>query len=278
MRKTTIIKENDFIRSRARNRRFSMNLNYKVLGQGEPVIILHGLFGLLDNWLAFGKQLSSDYTVFLLDLPNHGRSNHIPEMNYQILADTLKEFMENHWIYEAAILGHSMGGKVAMQVALSYPDLVSKLVVFDIAPKKYAPSHDKILMALLDINLDRIQLRSQIEQELLAEIKDPGITSFLTKNIQRTKDGRFDWKLNLEGITNSYRNLLEAPLMTDLEYHKETVFFRGALSPYISMADVDLINTYFPKAVIETIPNAGHWLHVDAFDILLEQVRKFLFS
>ncbi len=257
---------------------FLMKLNYKVLGQGEPVIILHGLFGMLDNWMAFGKQLSSDYTVFLVDLPNHGRSPHIPEMNYQILADALKEFMEDLWIYEAALVGHSMGGKVAMQAALSYSDLVSKLVVFDIAPKKYTPDHDKILMALSNINLNGIELRSQVEEELLAEIKDPGVTSFLAKNIQRTKDGGFEWKLNLESITNSYENILEAPVLTDQEYQKETVFYRGELSPYISTNEDNLILRYFPKAVVETIPNAGHWLHVDAFDILLDKVRKFLSS
>ena len=179
-----------------------IDLNYKEFGLGEPVIILHGLFGTLDNWQTIAKKLSDHFTVFILDLRNHGRSPQTDDdFNYQVLADDLAEFMQDHWIYEARIVGHSMGGKVAMEFALNHPDSVKKLVVIDIAPKDYRSGHDDIFDALIDIDLSTLTDRKEAETYLMNVLNNEVETvQFLLKNLSRqteSEGGGYEWKMNL---------------------------------------------------------------------------------
>ena len=256
-----------------------IDLNYKEFGLGEPVIILHGLFGTLDNWQTIAKKLSEHFTVFILDLRNHGRSPQTDdEFTYQLLADDLAEFMQDHWIYEARIVGHSMGGKVAMQFALNHPDLVKKLVVIDIAPKDYSSGHDNIFDALMDIDLSTLTDRKEAEVYLMDVLNnDVGTVQFLLKNLSRQTEnegGSYEWKMNLPVLHRDYKNILKAP---DGEpFPKPTLFIRGGDSHYIKDSDKSVINEFFPKAELKTIDGAGHWVHAEKPKELMEMLMHFL--
>lgn len=256
-----------------------IDLNYKEFGLGEPVIILHGLFGTLDNWQTIAKKLSEEHTVFILDLRNHGRSPHTDdEFTYQLLADDLAEFMQDHWIYEARIVGHSMGGKVAMQFALNHSDSVKKLAVIDIAPKQYASGHENIFKALYGIDLETLEDRKEAEDYLMQTLNnDYGTVQFLLKNLSRRSDtegGGFEWKMNLDVLHRDYENILRPP--TGTPFMKPTTFIRGAQSDYIKNEDWTQIQTLFPKATLKTIEGAGHWVHADKPKELLHSLTEFL--
>lgn len=256
-----------------------IDLNYKEFGLGEPLIIIHGLFGTLDNWQTIAKKLSEHYTVFILDLRNHGRSPHTDdEFDYTLLADDLAEFMQDHWIYEARIVGHSMGGKVAMQFALNHPDSVKKLAVIDIAPKQYKSGHEDIFKALFGINLETLEDRKEAEEYLMKELhNDYGTVQFLLKNLSRKTDaegGGFEWKMNLDILHRDYENILKSP--TGSPFSKPTIFIRGGESNYIKDSDMGAIHALFPKATLETIEHAGHWVHADKPKELLEHLSYFL--
>ena len=270
-----------------------MELNYKEFGAGEPVIILHGLFGTLDNWQTIAKQLAEEYTVFILDLPDHGRSPHTEGViNYEKMADALAEFLQNHWIYETRLIGHSMGGKLAMQFALSHPDIVKKLVVVDIAPKLYQNGHQDVFNALFAVDLATLTDRKEAETLLMDKLKgDVGTVQFLLKNLTRkssvneediqlslrgTKQegGLFEWKINLQGLFDNYDNILQAPVGEP--FLKPTLFIRGSESPYIEDRDKPFITHLFPNATLETIEGAGHWVHADKPQKLLAALNHFL--
>lgn len=239
-----------------------MELNYKSFGKGDPIIILHGLFGMLDNWQTIAKQLAEQYTVYIVDQRNHGRSPHRPEMNYRLMAEDLKEFMESHWIFKSHIVGHSMGGKTAMQFALDYPDMVDKLVVIDIAPKAYADGHTPIFEALMELDLPKLESRSQADKQLRQRISDYGVRQFLLKNLARSNAGGFRWKMNLPVIYENYDNVLEATV-GDRPFEGRALFVKGSRSPYIQTEDEAQIRKLFPRARIEIVGNAGHWVHAE---------------
>lgn len=251
-----------------------MDLNFKSFGQGDPVIILHGLFGNLDNWQTFAKQLSEHFLVYIVDLRNHGRSPHAEEMNYRAAAEDLREFMESQWIYEASIIGHSMGGKTAMQFAFDYPDMLNRLTVVDIAPKAYRGGHETIFQAMLDLEPTQLESRTEAEEKLARTITDPSIRLFLLKNLSRNKDGGYDWKMNLPVLHRDYPHILSA--VKGEPFTGPSLFIRGERSDYIQDADWPLIQTLFPQAELATVPGAGHWVHAEAPKILLEEVSRFL--
>jgi pimeloyl-ACP methyl ester carboxylesterase len=253
----------------------SPELNYKELGQGHPIVILHGLFGTLDNWQTIAKYLSETYSVYLVDLRNHGRSPHLPDMNYGLMAEDVRQFMESHWLHEAYVMGHSMGGKVAMQLALNNPDMVEKLIVVDIAPKIYTGSHFEIFKALLSLDLAHTSDRAIAEAHLYQFEKDPGVVQFLMKNLSRKKEGGFEWKMNLPVIYQHYADIL-ANVSGDHPFEHPTLFIRGELSGHVKDSDLPDIQRLFPAVVLETIPQAGHWVHADQPAALLERVRAFL--
>lgn len=245
-----------------------MQLNYKSFGQGDPIVILHGLFGTLDNWQTIAKQLAEQYTVYIVDQRNHGRSPHREEMNYPVMAEDLKTFMESHWMYKAHIVGHSMGGKTAMQFALEYPDMVDSLVVIDIAPKIYLDGHTPIFEALLSLDLNTLESRNQADDLLRQRIKDYSVRQFLLKNLIRSKTDGFKWKMNLPVIHNQYPDILQA-VSGDHPFEGPTLFVKGSQSDYILPEDEPEIFALFPNAKIETVRNASHWVHAEAPAALL---------
>lgn len=251
------------------------DLNYKELGQGHPILILHGLFGTLDNWQTIAKYLAEDFSVYMLDLRNHGRSPHLDDMNYALMAEDVRQFMEAHWLHEAYVMGHSMGGKVAMQLALDNPDMVEKLIVVDIAPRTYSGSHYEIFAALLSLDLAHISDRAEAEAHLYQYEKDPGVVQFLMKNLSRKKEGGFEWKMNLPVIHQHYPEIL-ANITGEHPFEHPALFIRGARSRHIQDSDLPEIQRLFPAAQIETIADAGHWVHADQPAALLEQVKRFL--
>lgn len=254
-----------------------INLNHKTFGQGDPIVILHGLFGTLDNWQTLGKQLAENHTVYLVDQRNHGRSPHHDDIDYPSMAEDLLYFLESNWMFKTHLIGHSMGGKVAMQFALLHPDMVDKLVVIDIAPKKYPPGHQQIFDALRSIDLRTIGGRDEADAQLKTGIPDYAVRQFLLKGLTRTKDGHYRWKMNLESLYRNYDNLLAAPEATE-PYEGEALFVRGGASPYVEDEDIGLILDWFPNARVETIAGAGHWVHVDAGEQLVELIRGFVDS
>ncbi len=252
-----------------------MDLNYKEFGQGEPLIILHGLFGTLDNWQTIAKQLAEDYWVFIIDQRNHGKSPHLDELSYPLMAEDLHAFMESQYIPKAHIMGHSMGGKTAMQFALSYPDMVDKLIVVDIAPGENPPGHELIFAGLLSLKLAELSSRTEADDFLKATIKDFGVRQFLLKNLTRNKDGGYRWKMNLPVIHENYQNILAA-IEHDIPFDGESLFIMGALSNYIDESSKSIIEALFPEYQMEVINDAGHWVHADQPAALLAAVRSFL--
>ncbi|MEM8529103.1 MAG: alpha/beta fold hydrolase [Bacteroidota bacterium] len=255
-----------------------IQLNHKSFGQGDAIVILHGLFGTLDNWQTLAKKLAEDYYVFLIDQRNHGRSPHVEGMSYPLMASDLKDFLEQNWIHQAHIIGHSMGGKTAMQFALEYPDIVDKLVVVDIAPKTYLGGHELILSALRNFPVNSVESRKEAEQTLLeAGIEELGIRQFLLKNLTRSKAGGYEWKMNFPEIDKHYQNILaNIETANKSAFDGETLFVRGANSNYIQDKDINTINQFFPQSKLETVPQAGHWVHAEQPQALLELLRTFL--
>jgi len=253
-----------------------MPLHYKVLGEGPPLIVLHGLFGLMDNWMGIAKQLSENYQVFLIDLRNHGRSPHKPVFDYEAMSQDLHEFMAEHQIANPVIIGHSMGGKVAMYFAGRYqPEPFAKLIVVDIAPKYYPVHHRPILDALQSIDVTALQTRQQAENQLAQLIPEPDVRLFLLKNLYRTEEGHFAWRFNLPVIDTQIENVGEA-LPAHFQCEKPVLFIRGERSRYIEDEDMKLILKHFPAARLETVAGAGHWVHAEKPAELLKLVQDFL--
>ena len=252
-----------------------MKLNYQRYGQGRPLVILHGLFGSLTNWHTLSKRLGEHYQVFAVDQRNHGSSPHSADFNYVTLAADLHEFMRDQGLASAYLLGHSMGGKTAMQFALTDPDLVEKLIVVDIAPKAYPPHHDQIFDALCELDLSRYTSRSELDQALAGKIASVTTRQFLLTNVTRDETGRFTWKINLDAIRQNYPAISGGLDQTE-GFRKPTLFVRGATSDYIQDEDAGLSSSIFPQAQITTIDGAGHWVHVEAPAAFFNVIREFL--
>ncbi len=249
-------------------------LNYKVLGEGEPLFILHGLFGSLDNWITLGKKFSDDFKVYLIDQRNHGLSFHDDQFNYKVMADDLLDFMNNQKINSAHLIGHSMGGKTVMNFATEYSEKVKKLVVADIGPKYYPVHHTEIIKALYAIPVEKLNSRKDADEKMSIKIQNFGIRQFLLKNLQRDGD-HFKWKMNLDIIAKNIEEVGKASNQ-NANFDHETLFIRGGKSDYIQDSDLNMINSIFPKAKLETITDAGHWLHAEKPNEFYDSVIKFL--
>ena len=264
-----------------------MNLSFRKIGTGEPLIILHGLFGSSDNWYTIGKALSEHFEVYLIDQRNHGNSPHDAVHTYQALADDLNDFMILHHLEASFILGHSMGGKAAIAFGLKYPQQVKKMIVVDISPFAYegkslsgAFSHKHILEALKTLALTGIKDRATADEHLGYAIHSPAIRQFLLKNLKRTENG-FKWSLNIEALDKNleeiYAAVLDEKQLANIELPVfPLLFIRGAKSDYIRNNDAETIRHYFPWAVIRVVENAGHWVHADQPDRLLAIATSFL--
>ena len=252
-----------------------MRLHFKTSGQGPPVVILHGLFGSSDNWLGVAPKLSEAFQLFILDLRNHGQSPHGAAMDFPLMAGDVAEFFETHQLADAGVIGHSLGGKVAMQFALSHPERVRKLVAVDMAPRTYAPAHAGILSALLALDLNSFQTRHQIEEALAPTIPNLVVRRFLLKNLGRDAAGNLCWKINLRGLAENYPQLGEAVTGT-VPFVKPALFIRGGKSDFIRAEDEPVIRRLFPQAELQTIEAAGHWVHADQPEEFARRAIEFL--
>jgi pimeloyl-ACP methyl ester carboxylesterase len=252
-----------------------MQLNFREYGAGVPVIILHGLFGSLENWAYISGQLAEQFHIFAVDQRNHGSSPHSDEMNYDVLANDIRDFMQQQNLRSAAVLGHSMGGKAAMRFALLHPDLVDRLIIADMAPRTYPGTHHEIFEALLALDLSQFENRGQVEQALEPKIPELGIRRFLLKGLTRDADGSLRWKFNLYALHENY-SALNCELESDQKFGKPALFLRGEKSNYIRDEDFPAVRELFPRAEVVTVPNASHWLHAEQPEIFLNHVRNFL--
>lgn len=252
-----------------------MELHFRTLGEGPPLIVLHGLLGSLHNWLPLARQFAARFQVFAVDQRNHGLSPHSPEFGYDHMARDLHEFMQAQGLTRAHVLGHSMGGKTAMQFALLYPDQVGKLVVVDISPRAHAPRNSGTLEALLALDLGRFRHRTELDAALARAVPDTELRQFLLTNVARGPAGTLRWKANLTAIWEN-RRLLGAALESGQPCTKPALFIRSGKSDYVTDADLDLIRQMFPQAVLQTIVEAGHWVHVDAPAKFVRMVLDFL--
>ena len=255
-----------------------MKLHYKSYGEGKPVIIMHGLFGSGDNWRTIATHLASDYCCIVVDMRNHGRSPHEDEMNFKLMSEDIRELVIDLGYAQVSLIGHSMGGKVAMTFALTYPELVDKLIVVDIAPKKYQPRHQTVIKAIEAVVPEQLNDRSEAEQILSQYLGDDQSTIlFLMKNLTRLQGGGFSWKANMPVIISSYDQLVDEVIPGHI-FKKPCLFIRGEQSRYIQDEDIPNIRLIFPAAEIKTISGAGHWVHADAPEAFVKIANSLLSS
>ncbi|MBN1408000.1 MAG: alpha/beta fold hydrolase [Calditrichaceae bacterium] len=252
-----------------------MNLYYKKIGHGKPLIILHGLFGMSDNWLTISKRIAKRHTVYLLDQRNHGRSPHLDEFDYTILSHDLEEFLQQQNLDRVRIIGHSMGGKAAMCFALKFPERVEKMVIVDIALKKYNHPFFRNLLDFMDrFDLQSYTDRSEIDKAFKDVIPNPAVRHFILKNVSRRDDHSFGWKINVSSLSRNLDNIF-AEVKPDKLFSGPVLVVRGAKSDYILDEDMAEISKFFPNNKLVTIPNAGHWLHVEEEDTFCEELKLF---
>jgi esterase len=251
-----------------------MKLFYRELGQGQPMVIMHGIFGSSDNWLTQARLFSSTYHVFTVDLRNHGQSEHSPEFDYKVMANDLEQFIGSKNLIDPIIIGHSMGGKVAMNFALAHPEKLQKLIVVDIAPRFYNLEHYVILDGLKAIPIDTVSSRQEADQRLSKFVPEADVRQFLLKNLQRKPEGGFSWKLNLPVIDKNIKNI-GLDLQFDGTFDKPTLFIRGGKSNYVKDEDVTRIKEIFPQAKLETL-DTGHWVQAEKPQEFVDLVTKWL--
>ncbi len=255
--------------------KFGMDLFYKKYeGEGKPLFIFHGLFGMLDNWHNVAKKLAQHYTVYSVDLRNHGQSPHSYKMNYELMADDIAQLLLKLKLEKAYIVGHSMGGKAVMAFALKYPNMVDKLVVADIGIKGYERGHDDIFDAIIPLKLNEFETRSAIDKHLQPMLPNYGVRQFILKNLGRNVAGGFTWKMNLEAIYKNYE-AITAGIKSDTTFNGETLFIRGGKSGYIKNEDWAAIEKLFTTAKLETIEGAGHWVHAEKPKEVVKLVVNF---
>ncbi len=252
-------------------------LHFRKYGEGPALVVLHGFLGAGGNWHTLAsKAFAPHFTTYAIDQRNHGRSPHAPEMSYEVLANDLLDFLNAHAVDRAHVLGHSLGGKVAMEFALRYPDRTNRLVVADIAPKLYPPKHLTILEALQASSPERATSRADVDRELATRIPELGVRQFLLKNLSYDSDTKqYAWEMNLPVLATQYNRLNEG-IEGGRTFAGETLFVRGSRSNYISPGDEALIRSMFTSARMETIEGAGHWVHADAPEEFARVVLAFL--
>ncbi len=248
----------------------------KIEGSGSPFLILHGFLGMSDNWKTLGtKWAEAGYEVHLLDLRNHGRSLHSEVFNYAVMAQDILEYCEEKNLSSIILMGHSMGGKVAMVFATTYSQMVDKLVVADIGPKSYKPHHDEILKGLSAVNFEEKPERSEVDDIVSKYVADFGTRQFLLKSLYWKTPGQLAYRFNLPVFLKNEDAIGEA-LSEDAQFDKPTLFLRGSNSRYILDEDFSTIRTHFAQAEIITIKNAGHWLHAENPNDVYNSVLDFL--
>ena len=256
-----------------------MKLFFRHMGQGNPVVILHGLLGLSDNWVTFGRQLASDFEVIIPDLRNHGQSPHDPVFNFHVLVEDLNELIKDLGLKKINLIGHSLGGKTAMLFALKYPGLLEKLVIVDIAPGKYPTNleHQMLIDAMLKVDFSSVRSRSDADRQLELNVHSLKLRQFILKNIYWKDKDTLGWRLNLPVLKGSLLFIVEE-VRSDSQFMKPVLLVRGGLSDYVTDADLSQMQNFFPRTLVKTIANASHWVHADAPGEFYTIVHEFLRS
>nr|WP_299339926.1 alpha/beta fold hydrolase [Allomuricauda sp.] len=253
-------------------------LHSRILGEGRPLLILHGFLGMSDNWKTLGNQYAQNgFQVHLVDQRNHGKSFHTPDFDYELMSSDVLRYMDHHQIDSGNIIGHSMGGKTAMQFAVTQAERLEHLVVADISPKYYPAHHQPIIDALLKLDFDSISSRKEADELLSQELADFGIRQFLLKNLYWEEQGKLGFRFNLEVLKNKMEEIGDN-IPPNSSYDGPTLFLRGDRSEYIMPSDFGEIKKHFPNTDIETIENAGHWLHAENPTQFFEKSLDFLNS
>lgn len=255
-----------------------IQLNYKEYGTSGPIlIILHGFLGSLDNWHSLATEWGNNgLHVFTLDARNHGKSPHTDAHSIQLMVEDVKDFMLQKHIAKANILGHSMGGKVAMQFALTYPELTEKLLVADMAPRAYrVGAHDDVFNAINNVDLNKAQTRKEVDEAMAVYLGDFGTRQFVMKGLERTDDEHYKWKFNVATLQKDYEDILHK-IEANHPFNKPVLFLRGALSLYIQEKDFALMQELFPNHQLITLEKAGHWLHADQPKLFGKAVLDFV--
>lgn len=253
-----------------------MKLFYRKFGQGQPFIILHGLFGQSDNWNTLAKQFSEQgFEVYTVDQRNHGLSPHSSTWDYPAMSADLAELIADNGLRNCILLGHSMGGKTAMQFALEHPELLDKLIIADMAPRYYPPHHQSVLLGLEAVDFKHTKTRKEAETILSQHIDDFGTKQFLLKNIFWKEDGEMDWRFNLKVISEEIENVGRA-IQADHSCDVPTLFIRGEKSDYVQETDLLIIREIFPRSYVETIADAGHWIHAEKPAAFFKSVMDFI--
>ncbi|MBL7923243.1 MAG: alpha/beta fold hydrolase [Bacteroidia bacterium] len=253
----------------------TVTLHHRIMGEGKPFLIFHGLFGMSDNWQSFGRQLAGHgYQVILADLRNHGHSAHASAHTYPAMAADIAGLINELQLEQAIVLGHSMGGKATLRVLCDYPGLIQKAVIVDIAPWAYPVHHREILDALRRVHPQSLRSRTEAESILRENIHDQGTRQFLLKNLYRKEDGTLDWRFNLAVIDAQIEEVGEAS-WPETPVQTPVLFVKGDKSAYIDPYRMNEILQGYPKAELVSIPGAGHWVHADQPALLLEEVLKF---
>lgn len=251
-----------------------MKLFFREYGQGKPLIILHGLFGSSDNWLTQAKLFADTFKVYTVDLRNHGLSPHSDLFDYPSMVSDLEEFVDDHNIIAPVFIGHSMGGKTAMNFAVAHPGKIDKLIVVDISPRAYDLEHYTILDGLNAIPLETITSRNEADEILSRYVSESDVRQFLLKNLQRKPAGGFSWKINLPVLTRKLSNI-GLDLQVEGTFTKPTLFIRGARSNYVLDSDWSRISTLFPEAILETM-DTGHWVQAEKPKEFVDLVIQWL--
>lgn len=248
----------------------------KIIGEGKPLLILHGYFGMGDNWKSLATKFSQmNFEVHLIDLRNHGRSFHSEVFNYEVMVADIYNYITANNLEKISIIGHSMGGKLAMAFATQYPSIVEKLVVVDISPKYYVPHHNEILAALNAVDFSKQKTRKLVDVKLAEYIEEVGVRQFLLKSVFWKEKGVLDFRFNVKALTANNKEVGKE-LAAKAIYLGPTLFLSGENSQYIKEEDVLLIKKHFSNAVIVTIPRAGHWLHAENPGSFFDEVSRFL--
>ena len=251
-----------------------MKLYSRVFGEGQPLLIIHGLFGMSDNWQSLAKLYADYFEVHLIDQRNHGRSPHSEGFSYQHLSHDLYQYITDKQLENPIVIGHSLGGKTAMQFAVSYPKQLAKLIVVDISPRYYPIHHDKIIDGLKALDFSTLKSRSQADTVLSEYIEEGDVRQFLLKSMYWREKGKLDFRFNLNVISKNIANVGEA-LDENAICSTPTLFVKGGHSNYIQDEDEDLIFKHFTDAEIETIPETGHWLHAESPEAFFEMTVRF---
>lgn len=263
-----------------------MKLFYRESGQGNTLIILHGLYGSSDNWVSIVKELEKHFRVINIDQRNHGQSPHSHEHNYALMANDLLELFDDLKIDKANVIGHSMGGKAAMEFAFEHPDRIDSLIVVDIAPWSHlegneqsaqiVSEHKKIIEGLKSIPLNNLKSRNEADELLAQWVKGEMVRQFLLKNLKRENDGSFSWKLNLSAISENITSMMEGIASSDKKSEVRTLFIKGNLSNYIPTEKEERLSKYFKNSTLATIEGAGHWVHAEKPKEFINAILAFL--